>query len=81
MNARKEEYQNMLCSIHALTHHCLTHCTASHTLSRLTHEHQQCFAQCAKNMIEMRFHTKEKWMEDYSATEKRNNDVWDSYAK
>jgi hypothetical protein len=30
-------------------------------------------------MIEMRFKVKEKWIEDYSLSEKHNNDVWNSF--
>jgi hypothetical protein len=27
----------------------------------------------------MRFRIKEKWMEDYSSVEKKNNDVWNEF--
>ena len=82
LNKRKEEEQNVLCSLNTLTAFCLRDCVPPGEGHRLFEPQlESCFASCARNFVEMRFVTRDKWMEDYSQTEKENNDIWKSFIR
>lgn len=75
---RREEEQNVICSLSTLTDFCLRDCVRPGQ-GHLLKQADQCFQSCARNLILMRFHTRDKWMEDYSRTENDNNQAWKSF--
>ena len=62
---RRKEEENVLCSLSSLTNFCLKECVKP-GLGHLLPQVDPCFTTCCRNVIEMRFHTRDKWMEDYS---------------
>lgn len=64
---RKDEEESVLCSLNTLTDFCLRECIPAGQGSLLP-QVDSCFGSCVHNYIEMRFHTRDKWMEDYSET-------------
>lgn len=79
-NRRKQEEQNILCALHTLTNFCLRECVKAGEGQQQLKQADPCFTSCARNYIDMRFRIKEKWMEDYSATEHHNSQLWQDYA-
>lgn len=75
---RKEEEQNLICSLSNLTDFCLRECVGPGE-GHLLKEADQCFHSCARNLILMRFRSRDKWMEDYSRTEHENSQAWKSF--